>query len=279
MKRPAILTALLFCMLYSASASPLPEKLIWEYEGSNWDWYVKFQMKFDGVSEVDGVEWQRFTQVKCDGYFQGSKTPQNGETGFTYLIREEDGKYFIHKPVNEPGVIPGELIWEMDVECAQLYDFNCKKGDTMCMYTNMGNESEWIVREVNELTTRDGVTRKVLDLHGTGYNPFKAFIIEGLGPAEQGVLPYFQTLLIAASGSTSSIGRWPVLAACTMQLKRVVDENGDAIYEKGMLSGIEAIEADRNSDVQPIVYDLHGNRVDNPQPGSVYIRDGKKFVP
>ena len=68
----------------------------------------------------------------------------------------------------------------------------------------------------------------------------------------------------------------------TEMFNNLYDKEGNVLYQgknitDPLLGGM--IEAVENCNRKHAVYDLHGNRVDCPQPGSVYIRDGRKFVP
>ncbi|MDE6258851.1 MAG: hypothetical protein K2M53_10775, partial [Muribaculaceae bacterium] len=62
-------------------------------------------------------------------------------------------------------------------------------------------------------------------------------------------------------------------------LNNVYDKDGSIFY-KGYdfqgFSGIKSIKANDNSESR--IYDLHGREVASPVSGSIYIRDGKKFV-
>lgn len=66
------------------------------------------------------------------------------------------------------------------------------------------------------------------------------------------------------------------------ELTSVVDPDGQVIYSnKPFQAGIEDSfsPSEINSFETPkTIYDLHGRQIVNPQPGSIYIRDGKKFV-
>ena len=58
----------------------------------------------------------------------------------------------------------------------------------------------------------------------------------------------------------------------------MTDKDGDILYKgrPGMSQVKELTRAVSGSDAK--LYDLMGRSVSNPQPGTIYIRDGKKFV-
>lgn len=56
-----------------------------------------------------------------------------------------------------------------------------------------------------------------------------------------------------------------------------VVNGGDVLYLNGEVTGVEEITASTNDENAPI-YDVMGRRVLNPQPGGIYIQNGKKFI-
>lgn len=63
-----------------------------------------------------------------------------------------------------------------------------------------------------------------------------------------------------------------------ISLLSVEDEQGNIIFRPEMLSGTNDISNEHILPETSSIFDLHGREVTNPIPGSIYIRNGKKFV-
>lgn len=140
-----------------------------------------------------------------------------------------------------------------------LIDFNFKEG-------------EKTVNTIWDGTWKDGF---VFDERGTilcqaksrGYvriqeDMVQTYWIEGIGSPSLRYLTVFPSSL---GGIHSFLGAVYLNEECLFEMK-----------DMALLSGISNLPSvpDRTS----IIYDLHGREVSSPVPGSIYIRDGKKFV-
>ncbi len=73
---------------------------------------------------------------------------------------------------------------------------------------------------------------------------------------------------------------WTALPGDVVRLYRIEDKDGNTVYEAWPTYGT-GLQYTSDESIQKgisSVYDLYGQRVTTPQPGGVYIRDGKKFV-
>ena len=61
-------------------------------------------------------------------------------------------------------------------------------------------------------------------------------------------------------------------------LLNVEDDQGNIIFNRGMLSEIFEVSNENIQSGSSPIFNLHGCEVSNPLPGSIYIRNGKKFV-
>ncbi|MBD5387422.1 hypothetical protein HDR70_06020 [bacterium] len=92
------------------------------------------------------------------------------------------------------------------------------------------------------------------------------YFIEGIGCTE-GFLPFPHISFLCSCIRTDYI-----------YLIDVEDEQGNIIFNPGMLSEISEVSNDNMKSEPNHIFDLHGREVSNPLPGSIYIRNGKKFV-
>lgn len=93
------------------------------------------------------------------------------------------------------------------------------------------------------------------------------YYIEGIGCMD-GLLPFPCIEYIKTADTSYSF----------ISLLNVEDEQGNIIFNPGMLSEVSEISNDKLKSESDHIFDLHGREVANPLPGSIYIHNGKKFV-
>lgn len=285
-----------FVMGLNSNAEMLPENITFVYSATsnyNGDYmYVEYDMKFDGTLELEGEIWQQLKQVRCIGIIYPSRERVTGETGFTYLIRKDNGKYYIHKPVEE---IKQDSMawWDKDVNEAPTYDYNCNTGEYFDMYNYTGEIEPAYVIDTKDFVDGKGVTRKVLHvdphyyLFGEEWGE-SMILIEDLGPINgYGFLaiPYidFYTGMSSSpeknqTSSDSGMGEWPRYTGRKTYLEKVIEDDGTIIYERGMYDSVQDIVSD-STDENPKFYDLIGHEVQKPRSGGIYIkRTGSKII-
>ena len=141
-----------------------------------------------------------------------------------------------------------------------LYDFNMKEGDK---YPSVEGHDDISVVSVENMTTRDGVERRLLTL-SNGYK-----LLEGVGCLNSPGLFYFYLNPTAFMTENYS-------DLCLHRLKQSGKEN---IYEEGdeyfaSINGLDNTSANEPS----ACYDLQGRRVTGTPRPSIYIQEGLKRV-
>ena len=156
-----------------------------------------------------------------------------------------------------------------DVIYGFVGDENTLLFDTCCEHMNMGLEVGDIfvaatVVKVDSIKVR-GVVRKRITLKGGLKEEPYTYFVEGIGISNTAYGDYMPGRRIR-------------------YLFRVRDKDDNVIFTKDDFlapsytgtDGIELIECD--APVDDRIYDLYGNPVANPLPGTIYIRRGHKFV-
>lgn len=136
-------------------------------------------------------------------------------------------------------------------------DMNLKVGDEF----GLG-----VVIKVDSIKVR-GVVRKRISLNDCKPIEDEVFFVEGIGASSDAYVDY-------TGGYEWGQARY---------LLYVKDKNGNVIFTQADFrapsytsSGIEAIESDAVEDHR--IFDLYGRPVSHPIPGTIYIRNGRKFV-
>jgi len=273
-------------------------------------------MRFNGTAEVNGVEYHLFEVYKSIYYnsvwydddtygYEFSKEEDRGYPKF--LLREEPGKVYAltELPEKEGG---GEYIIHIkndselktisdnnaDKEYGEycLYDFTLKEGDARkmpCWEWVNPFESEYnkYFALIKNPQTIDGESCRVMSYYvayvDEPFNPewsqsehgTAAFqMIEGIGVTRYGCIPHFYPEIMTAMYHDNSY-----LPEFNSRLNYVYDNEGNVIYfsQYSSPAGVDNI-ANTTNPQSGVIYDLMGRRVERVQPGSVYVRDGRKFV-
>lgn len=170
---------------------------------------------------------------------------------FTSYNHEGDGViYFSGKDEN------GKRYFSEDFK---YIDMNLKVGDDF----GIGE-----VIKVDSINVR-GVVRKRISMNSCRPTEQEAFFVEGIGASSDAYIDL-------GPGDHSETGYIRYLLSVT-------DENGNVIFTQEDFrapsyseSGIVGVEDDAQNDDR--IYDLYGQPVSNPLPGSIYICRGKKFI-
>lgn len=179
---------------------------------------------------------------------------------------------------------------------ANLYDFAMEAGSyyqwpwSWYSYSDGNNQTSEPVKIWIESVWTDDMGRKHFNITDRGDNYYG---IEGMGEIIEGIG------LVNADfmGNDTVVGglfiapcaeqlppitgledvRWPSY----VHLRSVIDKDGTVVYGREDYhdpSNVVPVGADNVPSPDSAIYDLHGRRVTNPQPGTVYIRDGRKYV-
>ena len=264
------------------------EDRVWCYQG-HWGPMIDYELHyihFDGTAEVGGKTYHKGVLFKSAKYdYVGNDTfvfmNETERDVIMYYLREEDGKVYqlqhldnSRYPDRVGGPLPENL--NPDDYCEGiLYDWTLMEGDVFVPEIDGGGgyDGDMVVEYGDEITI-DGEECRVM-----GFSSFYPFVvneypfIEGIGCTYNGTVGHYYFVMLAGGGYYSE----PDIDS---YLKCVYNGEGKLIYgeEVKLADGVNDIITDKADDADAPVYDLMGRRVTNPLPGSVYIRDGRKFI-
>lgn len=157
---------------------------------------------------------------------------------------------------------------EDNVEEFTLYNWNLKGGDPW--FDNGEEDNEWshhVIYKSNLIIGTDEC--RVMNLSWSSIQ-----FIEGIGAAGKGHFAYY--VLYDIDSLIPPIG---ISAPSMASLLWEVYDNGERVYACEQAASVENISFTySNAESIEKIYDLHGCPISNPLPGTIYIRDGKKFV-
>lgn len=208
------------------------------------------------------------------------------------LIREEDGK--VYKLLDDE-----DLIYYHD---RKLEDITAQPGEELLLFDITANYKQSFQMLGDGLYVCTGLVADVFDYNDMGQNLRGIGVVTDYGWAQvskgsieemwenKDFLNSMQTKFLEGIGVvsggtlTDAYIRPLVLPTCLCysltDLLRVTDNN-TTIYENPQaipeISAIRDIKSDIKSS-NSVIYDLFGREIMHPQPGTVYIRNGKKFV-
>lgn len=269
-------------------------------------------------TEIDGKEYKTLYQISESDWIvstddDGNQTVKDGDSYYqkysVAYLREEGDKVYIKLPDSSIHTYNPDAVEYSDRfqwvetnpgEDTLLYDFSMKDGDTAtcnvrhiggdflfdsvvapvkaCCTSeeNLGEETLRRISLVNPVTLDDieylfdekiEVTSENVDTYGMVW-------VEGIGSVGHGIL--YET------GGYPAIPETYANAAPFWEMfNNLYDTDGNVLYpglgiSYGEASGISHIHAPSENSL--VTYDLMGQRVDRLLPGSIYIRNGKKFI-
>ena len=164
---------------------------------------------------------------------------------------------------------PSTFDWEIP-----LYDYSLEPGDQWTMLDiNLGLE-DYAVDSCGEEIIDGSLSRTLNFINKYPYWDIKDIkFIEGIGITALGCYNYMVTLVPIYSMGTIK----PPFIDEPLELYSVTNSAGEIIYGNRVVSGGIDTLSDKLQ-TQEKTYDLFGREVSDPQPGTVYIRGGKKFV-
>lgn len=289
-------------VLLSADYVPMiREDRVWEYSGatrhgmheydeSSWsNLLAVHSVKFDGEIEIGGKIYSRLAIFETKNY---SISDDVEKYPYGTLMSEEERDATICWLCEKDGVVYRldcnyGPVFSIDMESVStyhdtvIYDWTKEEGEDIYLSrVPIGNiETEpFQVHYLDEMSI-DGEQCRVMTFVDDGfpgaYYQDLFFIIEGIGVTYNGSLGYYY--LAEMTGMADN--RWE--PGVQSRLERVYDGNGNVIYirEGSFFVGIDNITDTATAAPQSgVIYDLMGRRVERVQPGTVYVRDGRKFV-
>ena len=280
-----------------ASVEAAEQEHEFSYIDQNYIWWYfdenspnAFQMAFGDYVELEGKTYREFGIVRNGqrekrGSNEVTWNDDDSKTWPKWLMREEDNCLYAIVPEENRNewllydlsgifnIAPEDFNWEIPV-----YNFNIEAGEFAYIYDIMGCYINFEITDVELLKVGDSY-RKVFITRNWGYGHPDTYykIIEGIGLNQGGCLAY-ATFVRPASYPIDPYydSSWEHLI-----LYEVTDVDGNPVYKNPnpWLSDCRTIADDDDQENKfEKTYDLFGREVSDPQPGTVYIRGGKKFV-
>ncbi|MBD5291198.1 MAG: hypothetical protein HDS24_03885 [Bacteroides sp.] len=176
------------------------------------------------------------------------------------VIPEACRSSYLYKQLTGDDDPPSTFDWEMP-----LYDYSLKPGDQWKMLDGIIGLEDYTVLSCGEEIIDASPSRTITLSH---YIKF----IEGIGITTLGCYNYLVTDIPFGFDKYSS----PFIIEF-LELYSVTNSAGETIFGYPVVSGgIDTLS--EKLQTQEKTYDLFGREVRDPQPGTVYIRGGKKFV-
>ncbi|MDE7414657.1 MAG: hypothetical protein K2N05_12830 [Muribaculaceae bacterium] len=285
--------------------------LVWEYydfytPGYTYDRVIleRYNLANDSPGEEGDFIWKNVSNREWIRYrSNGGYWEYNGEPQLSYpapKIKEEDGKVWI---IITPEyakihglyeyVISNDTYKRKEVELKEdlpviLYDFEAKVGDR---YPTIILGNLLTTANVVETSFRDDILDGVKQVRILTDFTMQYFDIkwepdsEWLDELNHFTVGYVEKIGNITSGTFTDLNPYyddnTGLKEYAVYINNIYDSEGNIVYKGRNFDGeasIYDLSIDSIDKNDSLLYDLHGRVVTNPQPGSIYIRGGKKFV-
>lgn len=285
--------AMSFNLLPAGAQKWINRDRMWHYiSGTDGDW-TQFVMQFGNDTVIDGRTYTEFsTTSTLHTYYsieEEKLLKEETGPGARFFLREEGRKLWIYNPYGTSG-IPYQYYqpyqdwkWGFNEPECLLYDFSLPSGKTYLSIDALLSVVEVRVTELIDSGTDGFAVQKIEYLNPSGNKEKeesilgRAEVIEGIGfnpyCSCEGTLVGPELLL--PTGGPHYNPPYPYPYGSTI-LTEVTDLAGNIIYKPKPVSIDEVLSSSETGDAP--IYNLMGLPVRNPQPGSIYIRNGKKFV-
>ncbi|MDE5806966.1 MAG: hypothetical protein K2H76_02535 [Muribaculaceae bacterium] len=288
---------MIFLICYLGSSEIYAIKMIdgwtWKYISYEDDCKYYFDYQFDGTEEINGQTYHIFRNTRA---IMKSDYREHALTLSTpWYVREESGRFYVLYPHDGDKWDEPQCKWNYWITPENreimLYDFNARLGKEYVCGVGEKARLEAKVVEFVSLPVIDACYyercqrvfyESVVD--GTEpyddrlARPFGIYTVsQDYGILDRGFLTFFSILDVPGSVHILD-GPCPYNSP---RLMSVEDEEGNEVFKSTLVhdpdSSVEELVGDALSS-SSCIYDLHGREVSVPVPGSIYIRDGKKFV-
>lgn len=245
---------------------------VWRYYGNTFsdmgfteDYYLHDSYDNNGKA---------YRMVLEEGDSKGAPAFCGGELDIMIGVREKDGCFLVNRH-DYLALMENDKTWnrlgdrqyipyrQTDDGELVLYDFNMKPGDK---YPSVEGHEDIFVTTVEEMTTRDGVSRRLLTLNN-GYK-----LLEGIGCLNSVGLFFFYLNPVQNANDYTSYG----LSKFFKRKGR--NSNIEMIYQQGdeNTSGVSVVKDVSHQSTS--IYNLNGHSISSPPARGLYIKDGKKIV-
>lgn len=246
---------------------------------------VEYEMQFGNDTVLDVNTYTIFSTSK-QIYIaeEGGRYIEKdlGAAKTLYPLREDNGVVYMHKPIYLGDKNLSSNWPYAEQECV-MYDFGISPGTqyksvgAALIPMNMKLISLWNWKDA-EQTRCIQQMEACVDMHGKRLSKYIA-IVEGIGPGTEDMgINLVEINWIYPGGPLPLGDNYP---SCSPfgKLVKVADKDDNLIFTPDMLAAMDEISlTDLSSGENDLLYDLMGIPVDTPQPGTIYIRNGKKIV-
>lgn len=212
----------------------------------------------------------------------------NQDTGETFFLRQDDRKCFVL--ITEDFLQKFEIPWDLnDIPSLSLpevneeiliWDFSAQVAE---VYPFCGMVSWYPISDINPkyaVCTMEVVSQEIIEVNGRPYSKqglklthldFSYFpslqIVEGIGGLQGYLFGPWQNEFALDCGHEGWIN-----------LQKVCNPEGEVIFTNRDFNGNAGIDSVDTDDMNNQIFDLSGKRIDKPQPGQIYIRNGKRLI-
>lgn len=299
-----IIGAICYLLLwtFNCSAGIIDENRIWHYSidgierGNNNIMGVRFQMKFDGIENINGQEYHILKTFNTKKYQYNYPLKEweyvcDINSNSRFYMREDDKKTYIYNPTY--GNIYFNDLFPPDYNIPTeyvIYDFglNVDEGyDTYMGYEKINlnlfkqiyiSEHDLCVNIYTDSVVEGTSEPWISAIDGVGFVNDKINCPKG----ERGSCVAFINFdTISGFFYINESAEWLPLPQYTdLYLKKVTDLDGNTIFEPSMLNQTGKVKSIYECDAynNHLIYDIYGRIVKYTIPGSIYIKNGKKFI-
>ena len=288
-----ILMALISCPVMQCHAIKIVDGWTWKYISCEDDYCYFFDYQFDGTEEINGQTYHIFRNTRATKKSEYREYEISLST--PWYVREEAGRFYVLYPHDGYRWDEPECEWNNWITPENreimLYDFNARLGkEYVC---GVGEEARLEAKVVEfvsppfidacyyELCQRvfyESVVDDTEPYDDWLARPFGIYTVsEDYGILDRGFLTFFSIIVIPGSVHILD-GPCPYNSPTLMSVE---DEEGNEVFKSTLghdpYASVDELFREVHSS-NSYIYDLHGREVSAPVPGSIYIRDGKKFV-
>ena len=265
--------------------------------------YFLNKFQFKGTSELDGKIYHNLVCTESQSWIAKSNGEENKttvETGpsdnnekIVGYLREEDGKVWIYHPEDYLLYKPTDNGWVETIESVStgnevlVYDFTALPQDEICppafVVQTEGRGDNFVLSNRMQLEVKSNardnsrlltITAGIPDYFTGDGSDCKFEYVEGVGNVGSGNFAAMENIILYQASLFAPIYH--------CGFNNQYDLEGNVVFEgRGMeipkFEGVSAVASDAgNCDNR--MYDLMGREINNPLPGTIYIRGGRKYV-